>query len=98
MRLAFPTYVPRRRALLFFKLTSLYAPSAFSPNSPFDEERDQVFEKHIAALQNLSLTHHIFGLPQAFQQLPFHLAIKGATLPATPTILMTTDRYISLQS
>jgi hypothetical protein len=51
--------------------------SAFSPNAPFDEERDLVFEKHIGSLQDLSLDHPVFGLSPTFHQLPFHLARKG---------------------
>lgn len=50
--------------------------SAFSPNAPFDEERDLVFEKHIGSLQDLSLDHPVFGLSPTFHQLPFHLARK----------------------
>lgn len=81
MRLAFPTYVPYfwgKKTIPGYLTPQFFIFSAFSPNPPFDEERDQVFEKHIATMKNLDLTHPVFGLSPAFQQLPFHLAIKGS--------------------
>jgi len=52
---------------------SFFLIRAFVPG----DKKDSELEKQLTAMQALGVSHPIFGLPPAFQDLPCHLATKG---------------------